>query len=294
MGPHHELVRCHLCMTRPRPRLVPRFVLIAALACVSCEAQPASATPTPPPESPDRPAADPPPEPGHVPAPEPDLVPQPQPAPEPKPPSFGHADLDPSNDGETGPLPALEDCEDQLAAEGVTFKPARIGVGRKRDGVYTCGAHQVVRVRKGPGDIRYSSNPLLSCQMALAMADFERVVQREAQRHLDRRVVRIDHLGTYNCREMANYELISEHSFANAIDLRRFHLEGGGTVDVLDHFAPDQGDPPDPKSAFLRALAQRLYDEDVFSNVITPYFDEIHRNHIHVDLARYRTDGTRP
>ena len=45
---------------------------------------------------------------------------------------------------------------------------------------------------------------------------------------------------------------------------------------------------------FLRGLANRLYDEGVFSVVVTPYFDNLHRNHIHVDLARYRVDGSRP
>jgi hypothetical protein len=28
--------------------------------------------------------------------------------------------------------------------------------------------------------------------------------------------------------------------------------------------------------------------------VLTPFFDDLHRNHFHLDLARYRNDGTRP
>jgi hypothetical protein len=44
---------------------------------------------------------------------------------------------------------------------------------------------------------------------------------------------------------------------------------------------------------FLRSLARRLYDEDVFSVVLTPFFDALHRDHFHLDLARYRLDGTR-
>src|SRR5690606_34111294 len=65
--------------------------------------------------------------------------------------SRGHADLDPDNDDIIGPPDPLPDCEDRLAAAGVTFKPARIGLGKKRNGVYTCGAAQVVRYKKGPG-----------------------------------------------------------------------------------------------------------------------------------------------
>lgn len=204
-----------------------------------------------------------------------------------------HADLDPSNDLEGGPPPPLDDCEARLRAAGVSFKPARIGL-RKQDGVGVCGAEQVVRYRRGPGNIRYSSAPLVTCQMALALADFERVLQDEAVRELGTRVVRIQHLGTFNCRKMAAFDLVSEHSFANGIDLRRFELADGREVDVLRHFQPERDEPTDARTSFLRRLGNRLFDDGVFSNVVTPYFDRLHRNHIHVDLARYRVDGSRP
>jgi hypothetical protein len=41
-------------------------------------------------------------------------------------------------------------------------------------------------------------------------------------------------------------------------------------------------------------VSQRAYDEEVFSHVLTPFFNAAHRNHFHLDLARYRGDGTRP
>jgi hypothetical protein len=44
---------------------------------------------------------------------------------------------------------------------------------------------------------------------------------------------------------------------------------------------------------FLRSVATRLYDEGVFSVVITPFFDALHRDHFHLDQARYRNDGSR-
>jgi hypothetical protein len=62
---------------------------------------------------------------------------------------------------------------------------------------------------------------------------------------------------------------------------------------VLRDFQPDQDDPP-AAGRFLRRLANRLYDDRLFSVVVTPYFDRAHRNHIHIDLARYRVDGSRP
>lgn len=216
------------------------------------------------------------------------------PAPEPAPKSPSHADLDPANDTEPGPPAPLPDCEDRLRAAGVTFKPARIGTSQKIDGIPRCGAEQVVRYQRGPGNIKYSSSPLLTCTMALALADFERVVQEEAEAKLGSRVARINHLGTYNCRKMALYDLVSEHSYANAIDVRSMKLVNGREVDVLAHFQPTKADPPDARAAFWRTIANRAYDEELFSVVVTPYFDRAHRNHLHLDLARYRVDGSRP
>lgn len=241
------------------------------------------------------PAATPEPTPQPVPDPEPVPIPEPEPEPEPPRVSWGHADLDPSNDTMLGPPEPLADCEARLEAAGVTFKPARIGVGREVDGVYTCGAHQVVRFKRGPGAIKYEkSSPLLTCTMALAFADFERIAQEEAERTVGSRIATIEHMGTYNCREMVNFDMISEHSFANGIDLKRFVFANGESTTVLDDFEPADDNPTDPKTLFLRSLSNRLYDEEVFSVVVTPYFDNLHRNHIHVDLARYRVDGSRP
>lgn len=215
--------------------------------------------------------------------------------PEPEPESNAHADLDPDNDLVVGPPEPLEGCHAQLDEAGVDFKKARIGLGKPDNGVITCGAEQVVRYRGGPEDIEYSRAPLLTCRMALAFVDFETILQDEARRELGTTVTKIDHLGTYNCRKMVAYDLVSEHSFANGIDLRRFHLDDGRTITVLEHFQPDVDDEDaEPETRFLRSLSRRLYDEDVFSVVVTPYFDRLHRNHIHVDLARYRVDGSRP
>lgn len=56
-----------------------------------------------------------------------------------------------------------------------------------------------------PQGIRYGSAPLLTCGMALALADFEAVVTEEATKHLGRRVVSVSHAGTCSCNTSTSY-----------------------------------------------------------------------------------------
>jgi len=205
------------------------------------------------------------------------------------------ANDDPADDLVVGPPDVVADCDDQLAKAGVDYRVATLPVHQERRSKIVCGAPQVVIYAHGPGGITYSPSPLLTCPMALALASFEKVLQEEAARELHSTVVRIDQLGTYSCREIIAYPgWVSEHSYANAIDLARFTLKNGVTIDVQRDFDLGADLPKRPGGAFLRAISQRAYDEDIFSHVLTPFFNAAHRNHFHVDLARYRGDGTRP
>ncbi len=207
-----------------------------------------------------------------------------------------YANLDPDDDLVVGPPDAIDDCDAELRKAGVKFQRATLAVHEQKKSHIVCGAPQVVTYLRGPGDIAYSAPPLLTCTMALALASVEKIVQDEAQAALKSRVVRIDHMGTYNCREMAAYKgWVSEHAYANAIDVVSFVLKDGRTITVLNDFDTGDADPPKkPAATFLRRISRRANDEDVFSHVLTPFFDALHKNHFHLDLARYRSDGTRP
>lgn len=208
---------------------------------------------------------------------------------------FAYANIDPSDDFVVGPPDVRETCEDDLKAASIKFQSAQLKVHKEKKNKFECGAPQVVMYRGSPAKIAYSPSVLVTCTMALALARFETLVQEEAQRVYGKRVVRIQHIGTYACREMAAYKgWVSEHSYANAIDLTEFLLEDGRTINVLDHFAPKLEAPKTKESEFLRAVARRAYEEETFSSVLTPFFDKLHANHFHLDLARFRSDGTRP
>jgi hypothetical protein len=219
------------------------------------------------------------------------VAPPPVPPPSRAPPEPGHADLDPENDGVVAPPASIPDCADRLTRAGIAFGAAELPV-RKRGGV-ECGAHEAV-VYRGPKDgVRWSSAPIVSCGMALALGRFETVLREVAEVELGSRVVRIEQGGTYNCRNMARFDMVSEHSYANAIDVRSFRLADGRTVSVERHFGRPGTEPRTSEARFLHVLAHRLYDDGVFSVVLTEYFDRLHRDHFHFDLARYRIDGTR-
>ncbi len=222
--------------------------------------------------------------------PEPEPEPEPEPKPEPEAPE--EETEDDGNESWVGPPDAIPDCEAKLEAAGVEFKPSRIPLHKTRSGIY-CGAEQIVRYRRGPGAIGWGGSPQVTCPVALALAKLEGIVQEEAERHLGRKVRRIQHMGTYNCREMANYPgWVSEHSYANAIDIKHFELAGGKKIPVLGVYPRDGAEPKNDSQRFLKAVARRLFDERVFSVVLTPSFDAAHRNHFHLDMARYIVDGT--
>lgn len=203
----------------------------------------------------------------------------------------GFANLDPSDDSIVAPPDVIPDCEARLAAAGVRFRPSKLPVHHEHG--HVCGAPQVVTYLGGPAEIAYSAPPIVTCGLALALARFEALAQELATQRLGVRIARAEHLGSYSCRKMARFALVSEHSYANALDVSAFKLVDGRKVDVLRHFGDPAHDAATAEGRFLRELGQRAYDDRVFSVVVTRFFDPLHSNHLHLDLARYRTDGSR-
>ena len=207
---------------------------------------------------------------------------------------FAYANIDPADDFVVGPPDVRSTCEDDLAAAGIKFKPVSLPVVTPKKSKITCGAPQVVLYRGSPEKISYQPSVMTTCTMALALARFETFIQDEAKTRFGKRVVTIHHIGTYACREMAAYPgWVSEHSYANAIDLTDFVLEDGRTIAVLEYFKPKVAEATTKEGQFLRAISRRAYDEETFSSVLTPFFDKLHANHFHLDMARFRSDGTR-
>jgi len=188
--------------------------------------------------------------------------------------------------------PAPEGCRVNLKADGVRFSPWPLRPSRINKDV-VCEAPEGVAIRRGGAGLRFQPQARVNCAFAQRLERFETIMQEEARNILKSPVTSIVHLGTYNCRKMAAYpDWVSEHSFANAIDVATFVLKNGRQVVVERDWVGKEKPAVSVAAQFLRRLTRRLYDEKVFSVVLAPSYDAHHKNHLHLDGAAYTVDGT--
>jgi hypothetical protein len=83
----------------------------------------------------------------------------------------------------------------------------------------------------------------------------------------------------------------SYHRFGLALDVYQFTLEDGRTLVVEDDWERRRGvgtcdgeAPAADGARILRDVACRLFEARVLSTVITPNYNDGHRNHFHLDL----------
>jgi hypothetical protein len=146
-----------------------------------------------------------------------------------------------------------------------------------------CGNEFAVRASRIGGSALKNA-PVMSCRLAETLEAWERdVLQPAALEHLGKRVRRIQHLGTYNCRKIrGSRRFMSQHAYANAIDVSGFVLEGGAGVSLERDWSSDNA-----KGRFLRALKKPTCD--AFSVTLTPDKDAAHKNPFHLDVGLWRS-----
>ena len=152
--------------------------------------------------------------------------------------------------------------------------------------------------------------PLLTCLASSRASQLVRRIQPCEARLL------IVNASAYTCRQRvgSSKDRLSEHSFANALDVSAFVMKDGRTIDVLTHWGATGRDrhaqPSLGAGAIGGGLAQPLSDvgqEEAalttreyvltpdaeaslwhLSTVLGPEANEAHRNHLHLDLAPRR------
>ena len=144
-----------------------------------------------------------------------------------------------------------------------------------------CAFRNVVRSDASP--IAFNSQPVATCAMTAALTWWQRRLDTIAAEELHSRVIRIDQLGTYACRNInsATAGRKSEHATANAIDIAAFHLADGRVITVLRDYGK-----PTPEGRFLDAAHDAACD--LFNIVLGPRYNRLHANHFHMDMGRFR------
>ena len=122
----------------------------------------------------------------------------------------------------------------------------------------------------------------LSCRSAVALAMWERhVLQPAAQLRLGTSVARLEHFGTYACRNIyARKDApLSRHATADAIDVAGFVLNDGRRIRVARDWGADDAD-----ARFLRDVRDGACR--VFDAVLGPDYNAAHRDHFHFRSRR--------
>lgn len=171
--------------------------------------------------------------------------------------------------------PAL--CRRILAEGGVTFleEPDR--------DFGACATENTVRIRDGAAVALAPAAPVVTCPVALGYAFWSRHVVRPAARaELGEPVVRVEHYGSYACRNIYGRAegRRSEHAFANALDVAAFRTASGRRISVVGDFGDEGG-----RGRFLRRVRDGACPW--FRAVLSPDYNAAHRDHLHLDHGRY-------
>ena len=171
-------------------------------------------------------------------------------------------------------------CRRRLERLGATFEPLpAITSG-------ACGAEKPLRLTRLAGDVALSPAATLVCGAAEALARWTTEAQAAAERDLGAPLRSLTIGTSYECRGQ-NHDpdaKLSEHSFANGVDVMGFGFEGRKPIQVgagLDGAA---------EATFQAAVRAKACG--FFRTVLGPGSDAAHANHFHLD-ERERNAGHR-
>lgn len=147
-----------------------------------------------------------------------------------------------------------------------------------------CGLFDAVTVERTASDVGEPFS--LTCRTAVSLALWEKhAVAPAAERHFGSRVQRIEHFGSYACRNVYGRPdaTRSRHATAEALDVAGFVLADGRRIRVLG----DWGEGRDTAAAlFLRDVRDGACQ--FFDGTLSPDYNAAHRDHLHLDRGRSR------
>ncbi len=176
------------------------------------------------------------------------------------------------------PRPELRACLADLGSKQAAFTPLPdryYGAG--------CSALGSVRLSALQSDqaiLGLSGAGAMTCALAEHLAGWARYgVDRAAQQILGSALVRIETMGSYNCRNVAGSLRRSAHATGNAIDISGFVLADGRRITV----AGDWSDKSPQVQHFFNAIRTSACKR--FGTVLTPAYNAAHRDHLHLEMS---------
>jgi hypothetical protein len=167
--------------------------------------------------------------------------------------------------------------------------------GNEISGPGTCGADYPIKLAGFATDVTASiggakgfattvtPEATLACPMIPALNSWmNEVVQPAAMEWFGQPVAELRSMGTYACRTRNSQRgaKLSEHAFANAIDIGGFRLADGSVINVQSGWKGDI-----QSQGFLKTVHQGACR--YFHTILGPGSDVFHYNHIHLDLAQH-------
>ena len=140
-----------------------------------------------------------------------------------------------------------------------------------------CRILNAVKVGKF-GETNLKTPVIMTCGLALNFSKWVEDINQLSRTHLKSTVDTIHHAGTYNCRKQRGSGVLSEHGYANGIDIRGFNV-GGKRYNIKEHWNDPRG------MRFLRkALSSACWE---FGLALGPQSDHRHLDHFHMDNGNY-------
>jgi hypothetical protein len=146
----------------------------------------------------------------------------------------------------------------------------------------TCGERSPLKITAVGKDnpVKLAAPVITNCAMAESLATWVIEVQKDAQANFGAEIESITTGSDYQCRKVNNGHKgrVSEHAFANAVDIVSFKFKNGKTTELGSGW---KGKPEE--QTFWRSLHKASCDR--FMTVIGPDGDAAHQGNLHLDLG---------
>ncbi|MDX2308861.1 MAG: extensin family protein [Hyphomicrobium sp.] len=186
--------------------------------------------------------------------------------------------------------PWRQDEESACLASGVVRQSPWVQSRQALGGPSVCGAARPFSVTAaGGGRVTMRPAALLRCPMIPQVERWvAKVVEPSAQYYFGAPLVEMKVAASYACRPINHQSggRLSEHGYANALDISEFILADGRKITVKAGWWGSERE-----RLFLRAVHDGACQN--FTTVLGPNADRFHHDHFHMDLARHGRDGQR-